>query len=101
MSNNNLSPPSHSDEVKISFPKEHVVLLAMNRPKSLNAMWHVMEGDLEKLLNWFEGESSLWFVLDILAGERPFTVVKGGDYHGPWPSILCRCRSESVHDLLG
>lgn len=72
MSNNDLSPPSHSDEVKISFPKEHVVLLAMNRPKSLNAMWHVMEGDLEKLLNWFEGEPSLWSVLDIFGCWRTF-----------------------------
>lgn len=63
MANNNLSPPSHSDEVKISFPKEHVVLLTMNRPKSLNAMWHVMESDLETLLNWFEREPSLWVAI--------------------------------------
>jgi len=63
MSNSNISPPSHSDEVKVSFPKEHVVLLTMNRPKALNAMWHVMEGDLETLLNWFEGEPTLWVAI--------------------------------------
>jgi enoyl-CoA hydratase/carnithine racemase len=62
MSNNSLSPPSHSNEVKVFFPKEHVVLLTMYRPKSLNAMWYTMEGDLETLLNWFEEEPSLWFV---------------------------------------
>jgi hypothetical protein len=70
MSNYSLSPPSHSDAVKISFPIEHVVLLTMNRPKSLNAMWHGMEGDLETLLNWFEGEPSLWSVLCALGCWR-------------------------------
>ncbi len=62
MSDNSLSPPSHSDEVKVSFPMEHVVLLTMNRPKFLNAMLPTMEGNLEILLNWFEEEPSLWFV---------------------------------------
>lgn len=63
MSDNNLSPPSHSDEVKVSFPKEHVVLLIMNRPKSLNAVCQTMESDLENLLSWFEGEPSLWVAI--------------------------------------
>ncbi|KAH9082264.1 enoyl-CoA hydratase/carnithine racemase [Lactarius deliciosus] len=63
MSDNNLSPPSHSDEVKVSFPKEHVVLLVMSRPKSLNAMCQTMESDLEILLSWFEGEPSLWVAI--------------------------------------
>ncbi|KAH9176869.1 enoyl-CoA hydratase/carnithine racemase [Lactarius sanguifluus] len=63
MSDNNLSPPSHSDEVKVSFPKEHVVLLIMNRPKSLNAMCQTMESDLEILTSWFEGEPSLWVAI--------------------------------------
>ncbi|KAI9445378.1 enoyl-CoA hydratase/carnithine racemase [Lactarius indigo] len=63
MSDNSLSPPSHSDEVKVSFPKEHVVLLIMNRPKSLNAMCHTMESDLEILLSWFEDEPSLWVAI--------------------------------------
>ncbi|KAH9043671.1 enoyl-CoA hydratase/carnithine racemase [Lactarius pseudohatsudake] len=63
MSDNNLSPPSHSDEVKVSFPKEHVILLTMNRPKSLNAMCQTMESDLENLLSWFEGEPSLWVAI--------------------------------------
>jgi len=59
MSNTSLAPPSHSDEVKVAFTKEHVVLMTMNRHKSLNAMWRTMEGDLETLLNWFEEEPSL------------------------------------------
>jgi hypothetical protein len=57
-----LFPPPHSDEVKHAFPTEHVFLLTVNRPKSLNAMWDSMERDLEVLLNWFEGESTLWSV---------------------------------------
>ena len=68
MSDNTLSPPAHSDEIKHSFPTEHVLLLTMNRPKSLNAMRDSMERDLEALLNWFEGESNLWSVR-CLVGE--------------------------------
>jgi enoyl-CoA hydratase/carnithine racemase len=71
-----LSPPAHSDEVKHSFPVEHVLLLAMNRPKSLNAMRDSMERDLAALLNWFEGEPALW-------------------------SVRCFGSRASAHDLLG
>jgi enoyl-CoA hydratase/carnithine racemase len=57
-----VSSPVHSDNVKHSFPTEHVLLLTMNRPKSLNAMDDSMERDLGVLLDWFERESTLWSV---------------------------------------
>ncbi|KAI0271456.1 enoyl-CoA hydratase/carnithine racemase [Gloeopeniophorella convolvens] len=63
----NPTPPAHTDEVKVSFPEEHVLLLTMNRPKHLNAMWHTMEDGLGLLLNWFEEEPSLWVA--IITGE--------------------------------
>lgn len=54
------NPPVHSEEVLVSFPQEHVMLLVLNRPRSLNAMTPTMDKDLSVLLDWFEDEPSLW-----------------------------------------
>jgi len=59
--------PSHSDEIKVSFPAEHVMLLALNRPKKLDAVGPQMRADIGAVLNWFEDEPSLWVV--IMTGE--------------------------------
>ncbi|KAI0783399.1 ClpP/crotonase [Abortiporus biennis] len=61
------NPPAHSEEVIVTFPQEHVMLLTLNRPKSLNAMTPTMESDLHNLLTWFENEPSLW--VTILTGN--------------------------------
>jgi enoyl-CoA hydratase/carnithine racemase len=57
-----LRPPAHSEELKVDFPTEHVLLLTFNRPKSLNAMTPRMTEDLQKVLDWFETEPQLWCV---------------------------------------
>lgn len=57
-----LNVPHHSDEIRVAFPAEHVLLLTMNRPKSLNAMTPTMEADIDRVLTWYEGEPSLWYV---------------------------------------
>lgn len=44
--------PTLSEQVKASIPCNHVLLITLNRPKSLNAMTPQMEDDLRKLLNW-------------------------------------------------
>ncbi|KIP11753.1 hypothetical protein PHLGIDRAFT_27759 [Phlebiopsis gigantea 11061_1 CR5-6] len=59
--------PTHSNEIKVSFPVDHVMLLTLNRPKSLNAMTPAMDSDIDKVLTWFEDEPSLW--VSILTGE--------------------------------
>ncbi|KDR85919.1 hypothetical protein GALMADRAFT_235082 [Galerina marginata CBS 339.88] len=62
-----LQHPQHSNEVKVAFPVDHVLLLTFNRPKTLNAMTPQMSEDLKKLLDWFEDEADLWVV--IVTGE--------------------------------
>ncbi|KAH7923785.1 ClpP/crotonase [Leucogyrophana mollusca] len=62
-----LQPPSHSDELKVSFPQEHVMLLTLNRPRHLNAMTPQLTSDIATILNWFDDEPSLWVV--IVTGE--------------------------------
>ncbi|EPT03451.1 hypothetical protein FOMPIDRAFT_1142360 [Fomitopsis schrenkii] len=43
------------------------MLLTLNRPKALNAVSPTMKGDIERVLDWFDSEPSLWVV--ILNGE--------------------------------
>jgi enoyl-CoA hydratase/carnithine racemase len=52
--------PPHSDELQVSIPNEHVLLITLNRPKSLNAMTPTMMRDLKCVLDWFEEELELW-----------------------------------------
>ncbi|KXN84976.1 3-hydroxypropionyl-coenzyme A dehydratase [Leucoagaricus sp. SymC.cos] len=61
--------PSHSDELQVSIPHEHVLFLTLNRPKSLNAMTPRMTEDLERVLDWFEEEPELWVAIVTGAGR--------------------------------
>jgi len=67
MAGHGLQVPAYSDEIEVSVPQDHVLLITFNRPKSLNAMTSVMEGDIKNVLDWFEQEPSLWVV--IFTGE--------------------------------
>ncbi|KAJ3739641.1 enoyl-CoA hydratase [Lentinula detonsa] len=63
------SPPPHSEQLLVSFPAEHVMMLTLNRPQSRNAMTLQMQKDLETLLDWFSEESALWVVILTGAGK--------------------------------
>ncbi|RDB15694.1 Enoyl-CoA-hydratase [Hypsizygus marmoreus] len=69
MSQPSTLPPAHSEEINVAFPANHVLLLTLNRPKSLNAMTPRMTADLERILDWFETESQLWVVIVTGAGR--------------------------------
>ncbi|KAL0955424.1 hypothetical protein HGRIS_001670 [Hohenbuehelia grisea] len=58
-----LSPPRTSEQIKVSFPAEHVLLITFSRPKSLNAMGAQMTRDMRDVLNWFDAEPSLWVII--------------------------------------
>jgi enoyl-CoA hydratase/carnithine racemase len=55
-----LSPPATSGSLIVSFPAHHVLLLTLNRPKSLNAMTPELQEDIEKTLDWAEVEPEIW-----------------------------------------
>ncbi|THU97150.1 ClpP/crotonase [Dendrothele bispora CBS 962.96] len=61
--------PPHSSFVQVSFPEEHVLLLTLNRPKSLNAMTPEMTRDIDCLLTWFMDEPALWVAIVTGAGR--------------------------------
>ncbi|KAF8635289.1 hypothetical protein AX15_000468 [Amanita polypyramis BW_CC] len=64
-----LNPPTVSDQLKLDFPEDHVLVLTLNRPKALNAMTPTMVNDLRRVLNWFEDEPRLWVVVITGAGR--------------------------------
>ncbi|KAJ7104521.1 enoyl-CoA hydratase/carnithine racemase [Mycena belliarum] len=65
----NTPAPAVSEEVLISFPQPHVLLLTLNRPKSLNALTPQMADDMRRVLNWFEDEPAMWCVVVTGAGR--------------------------------
>lgn len=58
-----LDPPPHSEDLKVSFPQDHVMLITLNRPRHLNAMTPQLTTDIATILNWFDDETSLWAVI--------------------------------------
>ncbi|KAG8736918.1 hypothetical protein FRC10_008757 [Ceratobasidium sp. 414] len=59
----NSSPPEHRPHVALSYPGKHILQLTLNRPKALNAMTQELRDDIEKIMDWFESENSLWVVI--------------------------------------
>jgi hypothetical protein len=57
-----MQPPSHSEQLKVAFPEEHVMLLTLNRPAVMNTMTPTLANDINRLLNWFDDQPSLWYV---------------------------------------
>ncbi|GJJ13127.1 hypothetical protein Clacol_007377 [Clathrus columnatus] len=61
------SKPPKVSWLKLDFPSEHILLITLNRPKSLNAVSSELSNDLEVVLSWFDAEPGLWVV--IVTGE--------------------------------
>jgi enoyl-CoA hydratase/carnithine racemase len=40
------------------------MLLVLNRPKALNAMSPSLEADIKRVLDWFDEEPELWYLLE-------------------------------------
>ena len=71
-----LAIPSHCDEIIVSLPAPHVLLLTLNRPKALNAVSPQMSDSIDRILNWAEQEGEIWWAkfLLILDGTKRFWV---------------------------
>lgn len=53
-----MAPPPVQD-VDISFPSKHVLLVTLNRPKHLNAIYRDLHPQLAALWAWYDAEPSL------------------------------------------
>lgn len=54
------TPLSKLQTVKISVPTEHVLLVAMNRPKALNVFNEQMEDEMRQVLEWADQDKEVW-----------------------------------------
>ncbi|KAF8588381.1 enoyl-CoA hydratase/carnithine racemase [Ramaria rubella] len=55
--------------VKIDIPADHVLLLTLNRPRSLNAVSIELANDVQSVLAWFDSEPELWVAIVTGAGR--------------------------------
>lgn len=53
-----MNHPSVAD-AEVSFPAKHIMLVTLNRPKELNAIYRQMHTELNRLWDWYDSEPSL------------------------------------------
>lgn len=70
------TPLSKLQTVRVSVPTEHVLLVAMSRPKALNVFNEQMEDEMRQVLEWADQEKDIWAM--VLTGEGP-AFCAGGD----------------------
>lgn len=80
--------PFHSDELKVSFPQEHVLLLTLNRPEALNAVSRQLHDDLTSVLRWFDNEPSLWYVPHPTSSHQSLMCIEDRDRHRAGSRLL-------------
>ena len=88
--------PPHSDDLEVSFPQEHVLLLTLNRPRYLNAVSRQLNDDLTSVLRWFDEEPSLWCVIQHRLTSYSCVRIKGCDCHWERSRLLRGRRPEIV-----
>ncbi|KID97191.1 enoyl-CoA hydratase/carnithine racemase, partial [Metarhizium majus ARSEF 297] len=57
--NDFTNPPPSVPNVILSFPRFHVLLVTLNRPKKLNAIPRDLHAKLDALWNWYDAEPTL------------------------------------------
>ena len=65
-----LAVPSHTDEIILSLPAPHTLLLTLNRPQALNAVSPQLTDSIDRILNWAEQEGDIWWVNFCVDGVR-------------------------------
>ncbi|KAF9515630.1 hypothetical protein BS47DRAFT_1341795 [Hydnum rufescens UP504] len=85
-------PPRHEAHLLLSYPRPHILLLTLNRPKELNSLSRALRIDIGHVLDWFETEPDLWILIVTGAG-RVFCA--GGDLK-PWTEDVMAGTAEGV-----
>lgn len=66
-----MTPPS-SNHFILSFPKPHVLLVTINRPKQRNSIPSDAHWDAHTIFSWFDDEPSLLVAIITGAGDKAF-----------------------------
>lgn len=53
------TPPPPTPTYLLSYPKEHVLLITINRPKAMNSLPYAAHWEADALLQWFDSEPTL------------------------------------------
>lgn len=56
-------PDIPDDIIKVSFPADNILHVAMNRPKQYNAMNQTLEKTMDAVFDWFEAEPALYVAI--------------------------------------
>ncbi|KAM4058833.1 enoyl-CoA hydratase/isomerase domain-containing protein [Hirsutella rhossiliensis] len=93
-------PPPPVSGAVVAFPRPHVLLVTLDRPRQLNALTHSMHAQLDRLWAWFDAEPSLrCAVVTGSAGGRAFSA--GADLK-EWNARNSSASSSAAEDgLLG
>lgn len=71
--------PTAVEHCEISFPAPHVLLVVINRPKTLNSLSVEASYELDQIFQWFDDEPSLRAAIITGAGS---TFCVGADLKG-------------------
>ncbi|ODM14600.1 hypothetical protein SI65_09945 [Aspergillus cristatus] len=66
-----MAPPS-SNHFILSFPKPHILLVTINRPKQRNSVPSDAHWDAHTIFSWFDNEPSLLVAIITGAGDKAF-----------------------------
>ncbi|KAF2208912.1 hypothetical protein CERZMDRAFT_48268 [Cercospora zeae-maydis SCOH1-5] len=65
-------PPITSDSYLLTYPRQHVLLITINRPKVMNSIPYDAHWEADAILQWFDAEPSLRVAVITGAGEKAF-----------------------------
>ncbi|KAK1623098.1 enoyl-CoA hydratase/isomerase [Colletotrichum phormii] len=52
-------PPDIGPDAAVSFPRQHIMLITLNRPRHLNSIYSELHYNLARLYEWYDAETSL------------------------------------------
>ncbi|KAF3937783.1 hypothetical protein ABW19_dt0205265 [Dactylella cylindrospora] len=65
-------PPKTSENVLVSFPSKHILLVTMNREKQMNALSSDVVWEMDAVWRWFDAEPELRVGIVTGAGQKAF-----------------------------
>ncbi|KAM3424119.1 hypothetical protein BST61_g11335 [Cercospora zeina] len=65
-------PPLSSDSYLLTYPRPHVLLITINRPKGMNSIPYAAHWEAEAILQWFDAEPTLRVAVITGAGGKSF-----------------------------
>ena len=99
MGGNDFSPliPPRCDECEITFPAEHVVLVAIAREKKMNTTTRALSYQLDALFRWFDSNSRTYTDGQTLSHgqQRPYLPLLAAA-----EALLLPSRSETISPCI-